>query len=66
MIDLLELDDVKFCNYVRMPPEEFNTLITKFSILRPFVYENLLRHTYVINISSLIGCDATTSPQQIE
>ena len=35
---------------------------TKFSILRPFVYENLLRH----NISSLIGCDATTSPQQIE
>ena len=24
MIDLLELDDVKFCNYVRMPPEEFN------------------------------------------
>ena len=26
MIDLLQLDDVKFCNYVRMPPEEFNTL----------------------------------------
>ena len=24
MIELLELDDVKFCNYVRMPPEEFN------------------------------------------
>jgi len=29
MIDLLELDDVKFCNYVRMPPEEFNTLFSK-------------------------------------
>jgi len=34
MIDLLELDDVKFCNYVRMPPEEFNTL---FSKVQPFI-----------------------------
>jgi len=29
MIDLLELDDVKFCNYVRMSPEESNTLFSK-------------------------------------
>ena len=34
MIDLLELDDVKFCNYVRMPPAEFNTL---FSKVQPFI-----------------------------
>ena len=34
MIDMLELDDVKFCNYVRMPPEEFNTL---FSKVQPFI-----------------------------
>jgi len=34
MIDLLELDDVNFCNYVRMPPEEFNTL---FSKVQPFI-----------------------------
>ena len=34
MIYLLELDDVKFCNYVRMPPEEFNTL---FSKVQPFI-----------------------------
>jgi len=34
MIDLLELDDVKFCNYVRMPPEEFNT---PFSKVQPFI-----------------------------
>jgi len=34
MIDLLELDDVKFCNYVRMPLEEFNTLLSR---VQPFI-----------------------------
>jgi len=51
MIDLLELDDAKFCNYVRMPPEEFNTL-----------FSSQVRHQH--QLSDWL-CDAT-SPQQIE
>jgi len=34
MIDLLELNDVKFCNYVRMPPKKYNTLLSK---VQPFI-----------------------------
>jgi len=47
MIDLLELDDVKFCNYVRMPPvEEFNTL---FSKVQPFITtKNIIYKVQVI------------------
>ena len=47
MIDLLELEDVKFCNYVRMPPvEEFNTL---FSKVQPFITtKNIIYKVQVI------------------
>jgi len=46
MRDLLELDNVKFCNYVRMSPDDFEELFIK---VQPFITTKDTRFRYVLN-----------------